>query len=599
MKWDATVDSIYMNSTMKIMIVVGARPNFMKAAPIIAAIKEWNIAASNSLKSSGVAKSAGNPKIETILVHTGQHYDEAMSKSFFVDLNLPKPDVDLEVGSGSHAVQTAEIMIRFETVLMREKPDAVVVVGDVNSTLACALVAARTYYDISGTRPIIAHVEAGLRSFDRSMPEEVNRALTDHVSDLLFVTEESGIKNLRHEGLPESKICFVGNTMIDSLLAYKDRADESAILDKLGLKIFKGGRPANGVRPYALLTLHRPSNVDDRDTFLNILDGMKELSESWPIVFSAHPRTRKQITEFGLERYFQFKDAKQSLNGSNGTGATNGIQLLDPLGYLDFLCLMKNASLVVTDSGGIQEETTCLGVPCVTVRENTERPVTVTCGTNIVAGTQSEGIRSAIRTQSTRAGNIQPPKMWDGKAGRRIVDAIVAELRQKESSVPVPAGQASLHPHEDAKRKKIMAVASGGGHWVELLRLDQVWSDCDVVFVTVNPEYRVDVPGQKFYSITDGTRQTKFRLLRSSLQLLWILFKERPDVVISTGAAPGYIAIRIGKFLGAKTIWLDSIANAEELSLSGRLAGRHVDLWLTQWPHLSSENGPHFRGAVL
>jgi UDP-N-acetylglucosamine 2-epimerase (non-hydrolysing) len=354
-----------------------------------------------------------------MLVHTGQHYDEAMSGSFFSDLGLPKPDVHLEVGSGSHALQTAEIMRRFEGVLLAEKPDVVVVFGDVNSTAACALVASKIALDSCGTRPLIAHVEAGLRSFDLSMPEEINRVITDHLSDLLFVTEESAIQNLHREGIGPEKIHFVGNTMIDSLLASMERAEKSAILDQFGLRDRDSSDVAQGkVRRYAVLTLHRPSNVDNRNTFLEILEGLEELSSSCPVLFSAHPRTRKRIAEFGLERFFQA--SKEA-----------GIRLLDPLGYLDFLCLMKHAALVVTDSGGIQEETTCLMVPCVTVRENTERPVTVARGTNVIAGTRKENIRRAVKEQTNPRKQAQIPEKWDGKAAGRIVEVLMREFRKR------------------------------------------------------------------------------------------------------------------------------------------------------------------------
>jgi UDP-N-acetylglucosamine 2-epimerase (non-hydrolysing) len=406
---------------MKILIVVGARPNFMKAAPLIAAIREHN-----------KKLPAGAEKIEAILVHTGQHYDSAMSDSFFADLELPKPDMHLGIGSGSHAVQTAEIMRRFEEVLLQEKPEAMIVVGDVNSTLACALVASKISMDSKGTRPLIAHVEAGLRSFDREMPEEINRVLTDHISDLLFVTEESGIQNLRREGVADEKVHFVGNTMIDSLLAFQNKADKSNILADLGLTTLSRGQGASdGASRYALLTLHRPSNVDNRDTFLNILEGIEELSRSCPIVFSAHPRTKKRITEFGLEHFFEFGDEPQSGASKDSNEHAKRIRLLDPLGYIDFLCLMKHASIVITDSGGIQEETTCLGVPCVTVRENTERPVTLTCGTNTIAGTRSENIREAIKAKGGKRMNARVPEKWDGMAGTRIVKVIVSELLKK------------------------------------------------------------------------------------------------------------------------------------------------------------------------
>jgi UDP-N-acetylglucosamine 2-epimerase (non-hydrolysing) len=403
---------------MKMIIVVGARPNFMKASPLIVATREHN------------RRSTPGECIQPVLVHTGQHYDEAMSGSFFADLNLPKPDVHLGVGSGTHAVQTAEIMRRFEEVLLQIEPDVVVVVGDVNSTVACALVTAKISFDSHGTRPLVAHVEAGLRSFDRSMPEEVNRIVTDHVSDLLFVTEESGVRNLNEEGISDKKIHFVGNTMIDSLLAFKDKADASAILDKLNLR--NGTGPNSVVARYALLTLHRPSNVDHRDTFLSILEGLRDFPGSCPIIFPAHPRTLKSIGDLGLAEFFEFGNGTQEQNSLRSTSATRRIRLVDPLGYLDFLCLMKHASLVVTDSGGIQEETTCLGVPCVTVRDNTERPATVTRGTNVIAGTKTESIRKAILQQtSSRRGTGDVPEKWDGRAGVRILEALSLELREK------------------------------------------------------------------------------------------------------------------------------------------------------------------------
>jgi UDP-N-acetylglucosamine 2-epimerase (non-hydrolysing) len=394
---------------MRVLTVVGARPNFMKAAPIIVAFDAHN----------ATAGSASAERVEHRLVHTGQHYDELMSGAFFQDLDLPLPDISLGVGSGSHAVQTAEIMRKFETVLLDEKPEVVVLVGDVNSTLACALVAAKTSFDAAGARPLIAHVEAGLRSFDRSMPEEINRVLTDHVTDLLFVTEESGLRNLRHEGIPPERIHFVGNTMIDSLLAFTDRAEASTILRDLDLRTPPAHTGGHGpIRPYALLTLHRPANVDARAALLNILAGLQDLAETCPIVFPVHPRTRQRIDEFGLESRLD-----------------RGIILTDPLGYLDFLCLMKHARVVVTDSGGIQEETTCLGIPCVTVRENTERPVTVEVGTNIVAGTEPERIRAAIRRQlrGEVTGGAVPAK-WDGRAATRIVDVLVRVPRARALS---------------------------------------------------------------------------------------------------------------------------------------------------------------------
>jgi UDP-N-acetylglucosamine 2-epimerase (non-hydrolysing) len=403
--------------SMKIMIIVGARPNFMKAAPIVSAIRAHNEAFS--------AEESGTGRIDTILVHTGQHYDEVMSGAFFTDLCLPKPDIYLGVGSGSHAVQTAEIMRQFEGVVRSEKPDAVIVVGDVNSTLGCALVASKIAFDGNGGRPLILHVEAGLRSFDRSMPEEINRVITDHLSDLLFVTEESGIRNLRNEGISPEAIHFVGNTMIDSLLASQQKAEKSGILHDLGLNSNTSNTAA--VRRYVLLTLHRPSNVDDRETLLTIFEGLQELSCSCPILFPMHPRTRRRTTEFGLERFF-------SNGNAIGSGiASHGIHMLEPLGYLDFLCLMRHAALVVTDSGGIQEETTCLRVPCVTVRNNTERPVTVTSGTNTIAGTTKQGIQRAVKQQLEGCPYAEIPDYWDGKAAERIVKVLVSALQRQRS----------------------------------------------------------------------------------------------------------------------------------------------------------------------
>jgi UDP-N-acetylglucosamine 2-epimerase (non-hydrolysing) len=393
--------------SMKLLIVVGARPNFMKAAPILKAIRQFN-----------ATRGEWSAPIVPILVHTGQHYDAQMSEAFFADLQMPQPDVFLGAGSGSHAVQTAEIMKRFEPVLVEHSPHALLVVGDVNSTLACALVAAKLPGE---TRPLIAHVESGLRSFDRSMPEEINRILTDQISDLLFVTEESALHNLRTEGIPSDRIHFVGNTMIDSLREYESRADLSPALETLALE--RGN--------YALLTLHRAANVDDRNCFVEILEGLRDLAHSHRIVFPAHPRTQKQIQEHHLDIYFSDSSA--------------GIQMLPPQGYRDFLCLMKNAKLVVTDSGGIQEETTALGVPCVTVRENTERPVTVEVGTNILAGTRRDPIRLAIQQQLAFRGTRQIPKNWDGLASARIVQILADKLMPEATSHahPVPAPETS------------------------------------------------------------------------------------------------------------------------------------------------------------
>jgi len=413
---------------MKIMSVVGARPNFMKAAPIITVIRDHNSRIPQNR--AGAEPGLQCPPIQHVLVHTGQHYDEAMSGSFFKDLGLPAPDIHLGVGSGSHAAQTAEIMKRFEVVLLREKPDVLIVVGDVNSTMGCSLVAAKITFDESGTRPLIAHVEAGLRSFDRTMPEEINRIVTDHVSDLLFVTEESGLRNLANEGVPAEKIHFVGNTMIDSLLTYKDKAEASSILDDLGLR--EGSR---AIKPYALLTLHRPSNVDSRYAFSNVLEGLQELVANCPVIFPVHPRTRKRIKEHGLEHNFNQNGDRHDLRAQTPGRTSSLITLIDPLGYLDFLCLMKHASLVVTDSGGIQEETTCLGIPCVTVRDNTERPVTVTSGTNAIAGTRKDDIRDAVHRQMQRKLNPPVPEKWDGRSAARILAAISREVSGRRAAL--------------------------------------------------------------------------------------------------------------------------------------------------------------------
>lgn len=394
----------------------------MKAAPLLTAIREHN---ERALQSPLGSSEQSPLLLEPILVHTGQHYDRLMSDAFFADLNLPEPDIHLGVGSGTHAVQTAEIMRKFEEVLLSHRPDVVVVVGDVNSTLACALVTAKISFDSNGTRPLLAHVEAGLRSFDRSMPEECNRILTDHLSDLLFVTEKSALENLNREGIPPTRMHFVGNTMIDSLLTFKEKAGASPVLDTLGLRRPNPTRySSNGVVAFGILTLHRPSNVDNRENFRSILEGLQEFAINYPIIFPAHPRTQQRIHEFGLEDYFVSHPAEHR------TGAAPKIILLNPLRYLEFLCLMQRAKLVLTDSGGIQEETTCLGVRCVTIRENTERPITVEMGTNVIAGVTKEGIREAIRYQLTRRIHAHVPEKWDGNASRRIVVALVSESQR-------------------------------------------------------------------------------------------------------------------------------------------------------------------------
>ena len=363
---------------LKVLCVCGARPNFMKIAPLVAELKR-------------------RPDITPLLVHTGQHYDEKMSRSFFGDLGIPEPDVNLEVGSGTHAVQTGEIMKRFEPVCLERRPDWVVVVGDVNSTIACALVAAKL-----GIK--VAHVEAGLRSFDRSMPEEINRVLTDAISDLLLVSEPSGMENLRSEGIEPRKMHLVGNVMIDTLLQNRKRTDQSRILLDLGLQ----------VKRYAVVTLHRPGNVDHVATFAQILTALERIAKDMPVVFPIHPRSRKNITAMGL-------DARVK--------AAQHIKLLEPLGYLDFLKLTADSAVVLTDSGGIQEETTILGVPCLTLRENTERPVTITQGTNRLAGNTTAGILSAYEKVHKNPPTGKRPELWDGKAAQRIVDILMGTAR--------------------------------------------------------------------------------------------------------------------------------------------------------------------------
>ncbi|MCG3178529.1 MAG: UDP-2,3-diacetamido-2,3-dideoxy-D-glucuronate 2-epimerase [Phycisphaerae bacterium] len=356
---------------MKIINIVGARPNFMKIAPLMRAYQ-------------------AAPSIEPLLVHTGQHYDHKMSQLFFEELGIPRPDIDLEVGSGSHAVQTAEIMKRFEPVCLERKPDMVLVVGDVNSTIACALVAAKL-----GIK--VAHVEAGLRSFDRAMPEEINRVLTDAISDLLFVSEPSGVTNLKAEGVPDEKVHLVGNVMIDTLLANLEKAKARNTTAALGLT----------PKAFALVTLHRPSNVDDPTTFKRIWSTIVRVAERTSVVFPVHPRTRARMETFGL---------LQSVASSGGA-----IRLLEPQGYLEFLGLMADASVVLTDSGGIQEETTILGTPCVTLRENTERPVTCEVGGNRLVGTDAEKIWAGfVESMRTQVAVARPP-LWDGKTAERIV----------------------------------------------------------------------------------------------------------------------------------------------------------------------------------
>jgi len=360
---------------VKIVNVVGARPNLMKIAPLMDAYRETR-------------------GVEPLLVHTGQHYDANMSDLFFRQLGIPEPDLNLGVGSASHSVQTAEIMKAFEPVVLEHRPDVVLVVGDVNSTIACGMVAVKLGVEL-------VHVEAGLRSFDRTMPEEINRILTDAISDLLFCTEQSGVDNLRREGVDTARIHLVGNVMIDTLLRHRETADRSPILQTLGLE----------PQGFAVLTLHRPSNVDDPQTLEKLLDALEVVQEDMPIVFPAHPRTRAKLAAFGLGERLE---------------SMRGLRVLDPIGYLDFLKLMASARLVLTDSGGIQEETTILQVPCLTLRENTERPVTVELGGNRLVGVDPHRIVTAYR-DVMHAGQrpFAIPPLWDGRAAQRIVEVLV------------------------------------------------------------------------------------------------------------------------------------------------------------------------------
>lgn len=358
----------------RILNVVGARPNFMKMAPLMWAYREYP------------------EEFAPVLVHTGQHYDANMSDAFFQQLGLPEPNVYLGIGSGSHGEQTGRMLIELEKVMQRDRPDVVVVVGDVNSTLAAALAAAKLCIPV-------AHVEAGLRSFDPTMPEEINRKLTDAISNYLFITSEDARENLLREGVAAERIHFVGNVMIDTLLRMKDMARQSDVRRRLGLD-----------GDYGLVTLHRPSNVDEQATLAGILRALRVIQEELPLVFAVHPRTRTRMEQFGFWQQVT---------------AWPNLKLTEPLPYLDSLCLMQQARLVLTDSGGVQEETTALGVPCLTLRKNTERPVTVTEGTNTLVGTDPDRIlqtaREAIRGQGKRG---RMPKFWDGQAARRIVEVL-------------------------------------------------------------------------------------------------------------------------------------------------------------------------------
>lgn len=370
-----------MTRPIKLLLVAGARPNFMKIAPVIREINRR-------------PESFGH-----VLVHTGQHYDEGMSDVFFRDLGIPKPDHYLNVGSGSHATQTSAIMTSFEPVLEQEKPDCVLVFGDVNSTLACSIVAKKLCYPV-------AHVEAGLRSGDRTMPEEINRIVTDAISDFFFVTEESGIEHLTQEGKSAEAIFHVGHVMIDNLYYEVARLDEKSI-DLGRSKLLKNGKPR-----YAVVTLHRPSNVDDDATFRGIMGALAEISEMLPLIFPVHPRTLARMRQFNLT-------------------LPSSITTTEPLGYREFLNLWRDAAFVLTDSGGLQEETTGLGIPCLTLRENTERPVTVEEGSNRLVGVDPEKILSEAKKLLASTANssvVNRPAFWDGHASERILDVLSREL---------------------------------------------------------------------------------------------------------------------------------------------------------------------------
>jgi len=373
------------------MLVAGARPNFMKLAPIV-----WELRKKRDEQSDPQIS-----QVEYKIVHTEQHYDYEMSRVFFEELDIPEPDYSLGAGSGSHSEQTAKIMVEFDRVCSKEKPEVVVVVGDVNSTLACSVTAKKL-----GIK--VAHVEAGLRSRDMSMPEEINRIVTDSIADYLFVTEKSGVENLRKEGRDESSILFVGNTMIDTLYYQLEKLKNAADSEDHNAM----PKPAS---PYATVTLHRPSNVDNKATLQDIIEALVTISQDMPIIFPAHPRTIKSIERFGLYDIMDGYD----------------IKVTDPLPYLDFLRLWRGADLVLTDSGGLQEETTALNVPCFTIRENTERPVTIEEGTNTLVGASKAGILSAYQKFENGGGKRgRVPELWDGKAAKRIVTALLSQSRK-------------------------------------------------------------------------------------------------------------------------------------------------------------------------
>jgi len=386
---------------MKLVVIAGARPNFVKIGPLLRAMRRRR-------------------DIAPVLVHTGQHYDTQLSDRFFADLDIEPPRYNLEVGSGSHAVQTAEVMKRLEPILLAEGPDRLMVVGDVNSTIASALVAVKLGVPVD-------HVEAGLRSFDRTMPEEINRILTDAVADQLFVTEESAVRNLLNEGIPSERIHFVGNVMIDALEACRSRWESDSARTRLGL---------DADRPYALVTLHRPSNVDRPATLTRIVEALHALSRRLTLLWPVHPRTKQALR--GNERV--------RWHGDGGRDRpVVGLVGLDPLGYLECLAIMSRARMVLTDSGGIQEETTVLGVPCLTLRTNTERPVTVTHGTNRLIGTDPDAIVSAaIRVLDGLLPPSSRPPLWDGQASQRIVETLTACHAAKLNGKQAPTSRRAI-----------------------------------------------------------------------------------------------------------------------------------------------------------
>jgi len=403
---------------IKIMSIVGARPNFMKVASIASAVQNHN-------------SEGGRPAVRHVIVHTGQHYDERMSNLFFKELEIPEPHYNLEVGSGSHAVQTAQIMERFEPVLLKEQPDVLLVIGDVNSTVACALVATKINYNGPSTRrrPLIAHVEAGLRSRDRDMPEEINRILTDALSDVLFVTEQEALTNLKREGVKGERIFFVGNVMIDTLISHRAKARNLHTLENLlalhchdhALKEKLGSGSDLIKSPYGVVTLHRPSNVDTADALRSLMDCMRKIAMRIPLIFPLHPRTKSNLAQFGL---LGTEDQHKNILYTN------------PLGYLEFLNLLLDASLVLTDSGGIQEEATFLRIPCITLRNNTERPVTITMGTNYLVGTDPDRVlQTALDVIDGKKKEGLIPPLWDGQASTRIIDIITKQV----AGIPTPA----------------------------------------------------------------------------------------------------------------------------------------------------------------